>query len=171
MSKCIDSTKLRKAYLEIPNDVTKNSNAKKLLHEFFNLFFSSGLNPTEWDHSNIKPIPNNRCITIMCCISKMYSKLLNTRLQKYLEENEILVEEQNGFRASRSCIDHFFTLCTILRNRKAMGLDTFLSFIDYKKAFDSVDRHLLLYKLSKICVVGKFYNAPKSMYSSPKFRV
>ena len=96
VSKCIDSTKLRKAYLEIPNDVTKIINAKKLLHEFFNLCFSSGLNPTEWDHSNIKPIPNNRCITIMCCISKMYSKLLNTRLQKYLEENEILVEEQNA---------------------------------------------------------------------------
>ena len=155
---------MRKTYLEIQNDVTKNTNAKKLLHEFFKLCFSSGLNPTEWDYSSIKPIPkkekdprdplNNRCITIMCCISKIYSKLLNTRLQKYLEENEILVEEQNGFRASRSCIDHIFTLCTILRNRKAMGLDTFLSFIDYKKAFDSVDRHLLLYKLSKIGVVG-----------------
>ena len=101
----------------------------------------------------------------------MYSKLLNTRLQKFLEENEILVEEQNGFRASRSCIDHIFTLCTILRNRKSMGLDTFLSFIDYKKAFDSVDRHLLLYKLSKIGIVGNFYNAIKSMYSNPKSRV
>ena len=181
VSKCIDSTKLRKAYLDIPNDVTKNTNAKILLHKFFNLCFSSGLNPTEWDYSNIKPIPkkekdprdplNNRCITIMCCVSKIYSKLLNTRLQKYLEKNAILVDEQNGFRASRSCIDHIFALCTILRNRKSMGLDTFLSFIDYKKAFDSVDRHLLLYKLSKIGVVGKFYNAVKSMYSSPKSRV
>ena len=94
VSKCIDSTKLRKAYLEIPNEVTKNSNTKKLLYRFFNLCFTSGLNPTEWDYSNIKPIPkkekdprdplNNRCITIMCCISKIYSKLLNTRRQLYL---------------------------------------------------------------------------------------
>ena len=173
VSKIIDSTKPRKAYLELPNEITKNYNAKVLLHKFFNLCFTTGLNPTDWDYSNIKPIPkkdkdqrdplNNRCITIMCCISKIYSKILNARLQKYLEENDILVEEQNGFRASRSCIDHIFSLCTILRNRKLMGLETFLSFIDYQKAFDSVDRHLLLYKLSKIGVVGRFYNAIQAM--------
>ena len=98
----------------------------------------------------------------MCCISKIYSKLLNNRLQKYLEENDILAEEQNGFRASGSCIDHIFTLCSVLRNRKASGLDTFLSFIDYKKAFDSVDRDLLLYKLSQIGVDGRFYSEIKS---------
>ena len=107
----------------------------------------------------------------MCCISKIYSKLLNNRLQKYLEENDILAEEQNGFRASRSCIDHIFTLCTILRNRKVSGFDTFLSFIDYKKAFDSVDRDLLLYKLSQIGVDGRFYSAIKSLYQNPKSRV
>ena len=181
VSKGIDSTNLRKAYLEIPNEVTKNKNAKMILHKFFNLCFSSGLNPTDWDYSNIKPIPkkdkdprdplNNRCITIMCCVSKIYSKILNSRLQKYLEENNILVEEQNGFRASRSCIDHIYTLCTILRNRKALGFDTFLAFIDYQKAFDSVDRRLLLYKLSQIGVVGKFYSAISSLYLHPKSRV
>ena len=37
VSKCIDSTKLKKAYLELPNEVTKNNNAKTLLHNFFNL--------------------------------------------------------------------------------------------------------------------------------------
>ena len=181
VSKAIDSTKLRKAYLDIPNEATKNKNAKMILHKFYNLCFSSGLSPTDWDFSNIIPIKkkdkdprdplNNRCITIMCCISKIYSKILNTRLQKYLEENKILVEEQNGFRASRSCVDHIYTLCTILRNRKALGLDTFLAFIDYQKAFDSVDRSLLLYKLSQIGVVGNFYRAISSLYQNPKSRV
>ena len=181
VSKAIDRTKLRKAYLEIPNEAAKNFNAKLLLHKFFNLCFKSGLNPTDWDFSNIKPIPkkekdprdplNNRCITIICCIAKMYSKILNTRLQKFLDENNILVDEQNGFRASRSCIDHIYTLCTILRNRKLMGLDTFLAFIDFQKAFDSVERNFLLYKLSKIGISGHFYNAISSLYANPKSRV
>ena len=145
VSKCIDRSKLRKAYLEIPNEALKNQNTKILLHKFYNLCFQCGLNPTDWDNNDIKPIPKkdkdprdplqNRCITIMCCVAKIYSSILTRRLQSYLEKNSILVEEQNGFRASRSCIDHIFVLCTILRNRKSLGLSTFLAFIDYKKAF------------------------------------
>ena len=93
----------------------------------------------------------------MCCVAKIYSSILTRRLQSYLEKNNLLVEEQNGFRASRSCTDHIFVLCTILRNRKVLGMDTFLAFIDFKKAFDSVDRTMLLYKLSKIGINGNFF--------------
>ena len=181
VSEAIDKSNYRKAYLEIPNEVMKNKNAKLLLFKFFNLCFISGYNPSDWDFSDIKPIPKkdkdardplqNRCITIVCCVAKTYSSILNKRLQKYLEENNILVEEQNGFRVGRSCIDHIFVMCTVLRNRKLLGKETFLCFIDYKKAFDSVDRNLLLYKLSVIGVNGHIYNAISSLYSNPKSRV
>ena len=116
VSKCIDKAKLKKAYLEIPNEALKNENAKLLLYRFFKLCFECGLNPTEWDKNNIKPIPKkdkdsrdplqNHCITIICCVAKIYSGILNHSLQSYLGKKHILVEEQNGFRASRSCIDH-----------------------------------------------------------------
>jgi hypothetical protein len=159
----------------------KNYDAKCILHKFFNLCFKTGLSPVDWDFSDIKPIPKkdkdprdplqNRCITIMCCVAKVYSKILNLRLQKYLESNKILVEEQNGFRACRSCIDHLFVLCTVLRNRKLSGKDTFLCYIDYKKAFDSVERHLLLYKLSQVGINGNMYRAISSLYSNPRSRV
>ena len=169
VSDAINRAKSGKAYLEIPNEALKNDQAKKLLHKFFNVCFEHGLSPLDWSESDIKPFPkkdkdprdplNNRCITIMCCIAKVYSSILNARLQKYLSENELLVDEQNGFRASRSCIDHIFTLVTILRNRKSLGKSTLVSFIDFKKAFDSVDRTLLLFKLSRIGVVGNIYQA------------
>ena len=96
VSAAIDRAKLRKAFIEIPNEAIKNNNAKVLLHKFFQLCFISGLSPTEWDSSHIKPIPKkdkdaryplqNRCITLMCCIAKLYSSILNRRLQKYLEK-------------------------------------------------------------------------------------
>ena len=57
VSKCIDNAKMKKAYLEIPNESLKNPNAKLLLHKFFNLCFQCGLNPTDWDQNDIKPIP------------------------------------------------------------------------------------------------------------------
>ena len=139
------------------------------------------MSPLDWDLSDIKPIPKkdkdprdplqNRCITIMSCIAKLYSKILNTRIQKYLESNKILVDEQNGFRACRSCIDHLYVLCTVLRNRKLSGQETFLCYIDYKKAFDSVERHLLLFKLSQVGINGNMYRAISSMYSNPRSRV
>ena len=181
VSDAIDSAQNGKSFLLIPNEAMKNNNAKLLLHKLFQNCLSSGLSPTEWDSSSIKPIPKkdsdgrdplqNRCITIICCVSKIYAKILNKRLQKYLELNNILVDEQNGFRASRSCIDHILVLCTILRNRKSVGLDTFLAFIDFKKAFDSVDRSLLLFKLSEIGIRGNFYKAISSMNSNPRSRV
>ena len=93
----------------------------------------------------------------MSCVAKIYFGILNKRLQTYLEENKILVNEQNGFRASRSCIDHIYVLVSVLRNRKELGQDTFLAFIDYKKAFDSVDRNLLPYKLAKMGINGRMY--------------
>ena len=181
VSKAIDRTKVGKAYLEIPNDVLKNKNVKVLLHRFFNVCFKSGLNPSDWDYNDIKPVPKpdkdqrdplqNRCISILCCVAKVYSSILNRRLQIYLENNNILVDEQNGFRASRSCIDHIFVLVTVLRNRKQLGKDTFLAFIDYKKAFDSVERNLLLYKLAKTGINGRMYQAISSLYSNPRSHV
>ena len=181
VSEAVDKAKSRKAFIEIPNEAIKNENAKLILHKLFQLCFITGLSPSEWNSSNIKPIPKkdkdarypleNRCITLMCCIAKLYSSILNRRLQKYLEKNNILVEEQNGFRASRSCIDHILTLCTILRNRKSLGLSTFLSYIDFQKAFDSVDRNLMFYKLSQIGVTGRFYGALQAMYKNPRSKI
>ena len=181
VSKAIDNTKIGKAYLSIPNDVLKNNNAKKILHKFFAACYASGLNPVEWDYSDIKPIPKpekdsrdplqNRCITILCCVAKVFTSILNKRIQTFLELSEILVDEQNGFRSGRSCIDHLFALVTILRNRKELGKDTFLAFIDFKKAFDLVDRNMLLYKLAVVGIRGQMYTAIASLYNNPQSRV
>ena len=139
------------------------------------------MNPSAWNYSNIIPIPKpdkdsrdplqNRCISILCCVAKVYSSILNRRVQSYLEKNNILVDEQNGFRSSRSCIDHIYVLVTILRNRKEQGKDTFLAFIDFKKAFDTVERNLLFFKLAAIGINGKIYKAIASLYSNPMSRV
>ena len=181
VAKAIDRAKCGKSFLEVPNDALKNENAKLLLHRLYNMCFKTGLNPTDWYFSNIVPIPKpdkdhrdplqNRCITIICCVAKVYSSILNSRIQQFIESKGLLVEEQNGFRASRSCIDHIFVLVTILRNRLAMGKDTFLAFVDYKKAFDSVDQDMLLYKLYQIGIRDKMYRAISSLYKNPQSRV
>ena len=42
---------------------------------------------------------------------------MNGRLTSYLEECELYIDEQTGFRKNRSCEEHTFTLTSILRNR------------------------------------------------------
>ena len=65
------------------------------------------------------------------------------------------MDEQNVFRKMRSCADHLFTLCSIIRNRKTKGLPT-ACFIDMMKAFDNVDIECMLSKLLANGITGNF---------------
>ena len=152
------------------------------LHYMYNICFESGLSPTKWSEAIIIPIlkssnsdpripMNYRGISLLSCIYKVYGHILNRRLEKFLENNNILVEEQNGFRKNRSCMDHVFVLHSIIINRINMKENVFAAFLDLKKAFDSVQRDLLFYNLHKTGICGKIYFALKSLYDNPKARI
>ena len=59
----------------------------------------------------------------------------------------------------------YFVLTSIIRNRIVHGLSTFGTFIDLRKAFDSVDRNALLYKLLLNGIDGKMYESIRAMYT------
>ena len=152
-----------------------------LFNVLFGLFqccFNNGIIPTHWLKSIIKPIPKSskndpklplsyRGISLLNCACKLYSSLLNVRLVDHLERIGLLVDEQNGFRRGRACIDHIYVLTSIVRTNIKDGGSIFAGFIDFRKAFDWINRDLLLYKLIKSGINGKFYNAIKSLYSAP----
>ena len=94
-------------------------------------------------------------------VKKMF---LNQRLSKWFEENSVLANEQNGFRKKKSCLEHIYTLYTIVNDRKIARQNTYAAFIDLRKAFDNVDRDCLWYKLCRTGVSGKIYSSIKSMY-------
>ena len=74
-----------------------------------------------------------------------------------------IVEKANlfNFLGERSKLpDHVFTLNSIIKNNP----NVIASFIDLKKAFDFVDRDMLLYKLLLYNIDGKIYNSIKSLY-------
>ena len=96
---------------------------------------------------------------------KIFTYILNKRLTAWLECNEVLSDLQNGFRPNRSCQEHMITLHNIALNRKLNGEDTYCCFIDFRKAFDSVDRKLLWQKLIHYGVNGPFLGTLKCMYA------
>ena len=98
----------------------------------------------------------------------MYSNCIAIRLSKYLEDNAILADCQNGFRGRRSCNDHIMTLHDLLADRKSRALPTLLLFVDFKKAFDLVDHNLLFKRLHEVGIKGKFLRNVMVMYRKMK---
>lgn len=106
------------------------------------------------------------------CIYKIYSSILNNRLDCYLEENEKLCNTQNGFRRDRSCVDHVFTLSEIIRlNTRTAKSKVFACFVDMRAAFDEVDRNLLIHRLMETSVSGNMLKAMNAIYKSPQCKV
>ena len=79
-----------------------------------------------------------RGITIMSCLGKLFTSVINARLTKFVENIELIGAEQAGFRKGFSTADHIFTFKCILDLYSSRKKKLFCAFIDYKKAFDSV---------------------------------
>lgn len=161
---------------DIPAEVLKNEVSVDLLYEIISGCFHMGKVPSQWTMGVINPILkpnaddnrkplNYRGITLISVPCKIYCIILNLRLSQWLEENDCLCDEQNGFRKGRSCEEHIHSLFLTLNDRKISRKSTFACFIDMKKAFDTVDRTLLWYKLQALGIRGEFLSAVQSLYT------
>ena len=83
-------------------------------------------------------------------------------------ENRILCEPQNGFRKGRSSIDHVQSLTSIIETRKLKRQSTYAAFIDFSKAYDSINWRLLFRKLHDLGLHGHIYGAITSLYDNVK---
>ena len=68
-------------------------------------------------------------------------------------------------------MDHIFSLTEIARNRINRNEPTFAAFIDFRKAFDFVDRTYLFQKLKLKGILGRMLNAITSMYKNTMSRI
>ena len=143
------------------------------LLKYFNYIFDNGLFPTEWSCSILQPIhkkgdinnPDNyRGISLLNVCSKLYSFILNQRISDWIETNNILGEEQAGFRRNRSTLEHVFTLYAMAQKQLVRHKKLYVAFIDFRKAFDCITRDKLWSVLRNAGIRGKMLNALKGMY-------
>ena len=165
----------------LPNDILKCLHVKDVLHSLFNKCFQYGIVPNIWSQTLLCPIvkpgkdpriPTNcHGISLISTVSKLFSTILNARLVNFIDNNNILCEEQNGFRKARSCTEHIYIMSTIIRMKKKNNQSVFACFIDFSKAFDSVNRDLLWFRLLNYGIDGKFLQVLKVMYDNLKICV
>ena len=107
-----------------------------------------------------------RGITLAPSMYKIYCYVLNSRLSAWSELNNKVEDEQNGFRKGRSTIEQISSLSNIIETRQKSKLPTFCAFIDFKKAYDSINRNILWSKLTAAGINGKLMSSLKSLYSN-----
>ena len=116
-----------------------------------------------------KSIPEDyRPITVLSCLSKLFTSILNNKLTQFLDLFDWLNENQAGFRKGYSTIDHIFSLNTLIELFKAQNKKFFCAFIDFSQAFDSVWRSGLWRKLLDNHINVKFFRVIHNMYMGIK---
>ncbi len=100
----------------------------------------------------------------MSTVYKLFSGILNKHIVNVADINQLFADEQNSFRKGRSSIDHIFALSSIICNRKAKDLSTYIACIDFEKGIDPIDRKLLFHKLMSIGISVKILDCIKSIY-------
>lgn len=89
---------------------------------------------------------NYRPITLLNVTYKILSKIINNRLKIYAEN--CITDYQCGFRPNKSTIDHIFTIKQSMEKCWEYNTDLHMLFIDFKQAFDSIDRKYIKYSKS-----------------------
>ena len=144
-----------------------------MLYRLFNYLRSREIFPEDWGRSEVvnlfkegdKSDPGNyRGISLISCLGKLYLSLWAKRLADFLEP--ILDDEQGGFRWTRSTVDQALTLKEILVQRKRSGNATYLCFVDFRKAFDTVWHDGLWKRMWDSGIKGKPWRIIRNLYSS-----
>ena len=149
----------------VSNEIIKSfsDSTRDVLLDLFNVCLKTGC--YLWGNSVVTPIhkkvnltdPDNyRAIAVSSCIGKLLSTMLLNRLISHHSVNNPDPPNQCGFTKGQQCNDHILTLITILEKYKRLKKKIFAVFIDLQKAFDTVCRQALLFKLACYGINGGF---------------
>ena len=126
------------------------------LSRLFNQSLQSGVFPDEWKRCNVTPVhkggaadnPSNfQPISVVPVVAKVLEKIVAAQLNAHLEEHKLLNSHQCAYRQKKSTEQ----LLMVAVDSVAQAIDHHMSvcvaFLDLRKAFDSLDHHILLNRL------------------------
>lgn len=151
-----------------------------VITRMFNLIFG-GDYPRQWAECALIPVPKSkgdiqnqddyRGIAVGTALSKLYSTVMLMRADAWAEREGKRARGQAGFRYDRGTSDNVFIVQHVLELAKSRRKTTYAAFIDFRKAYDSINRDLLWKALASMGVHGEFLHSLQQMYSNVGMRV
>ena len=133
------------------------------LAKIANLSFETGVQPEKLKLAKVIPIfkkgsklstENYRPISLLSNINKIFEKIVFERVYGFIEKHDVIYKHQYGFRKKHST--NHALICITEQIRKALDENKFAFgvFVDFQKAFDTVNHDILLNKLERYGISG-----------------
>jgi len=113
-----------------------------------------------------------RTIRLILSIIKLLCAILTNWIQRGLEERKFFAPEQAGFRSREECMNHALTLIEVAQRRFISGQQpTYVCFVDFQEAFDTVPHEALFLKMERAGVSGKCLAFFRALYADSWMRI
>lgn len=143
----------------------------EILHPLIYKIWTKETFPDDWKNGFITILAKKgdltlcdsyRGIMLLSIPGKVLSRVILNRMKNTVDK--LLRNNQAGFRSNKSCTDQISTLRIILEQSAELHSSTYINFIDYSKAFDSIDRESLWKIMAHYGIPSKIINLIKKMY-------
>ena len=134
-----------------------------ILTMIYKLSLKSGKIPTDWRQALVTPLfkkgeqyeaVNYRPVSLTSIPCKILEHVIVSNLMKHFDDNNILCQQQHGFRRGRSCESQLLEFVEEVSSGLDDGFSTEVVVMDFAKAFDRVNHSLLTHKLAYYGVRG-----------------
>ena len=141
----------------------------------FRLSLEAASFPDDWKIATIIPlfkggnsaeVGNYRPVSLLPLPGKLLEKLVHARISSYMEGNGLLTNHQGGFRKNKSTTSTIVSFTDAVLRAANDANFMLATFVDLKKAFDTVNHAVLMRKLQHLGLGGELLNWCKSYLSN-----
>ena len=161
----------------IPCNVFKliSAHISPVLADLFNMSIEKGVFPAKlkearviplFKSGNVEDIKNYRPISILPFLSKLFEKIMHSRILEFLRINKVISINQYGFQPGKGTNEALVTLSNEVNNCYSDNLNMITTFVDFQKAFDTVSHDILLHKLFHYGIRGSVHDWLRSYLSN-----